>query len=150
MRRKADLFDTYGFIACDARQTAAARVRQRPPLKGEKEQLFGEVWSGLDLHRPPCSALIAHQLYYLIAALAYDLRVAIKLMDLNDACQSWRIKTLLKQRVLLPGRLSPRARQWGVQVLVPGAGWCGWQRGAERAWPGEQGPERPCLTVASG
>ena len=45
---------------------------QRHHLKGEKEQLFGEVLNGLDLHRPPCSALRANQVYYLIAALAYD------------------------------------------------------------------------------
>jgi hypothetical protein len=150
VRRKTDLFDTYGFIACDARQTDAARVSQRHHLKGEKEQLFGEVLSGLDLHRPPCSALIANQIYYLIAALAYDLMVAIKLMDLNDECQSWRIKTLMKKLVMLPGRLSQRARQWVVKVLVPGAWLCWWQRWAERAWPGEHGPGRPCLTVASG
>ena len=150
VRRKADLFDTYGFIACDARQTDAALVGERHHLKGEKEQLFGEVLSGLDLHRPPCSALMANQIYYLIAALAYDLMVAIKLLDLNDECQGWRIKTLMKKLVLLPGRLSRRARQWVVQVLVPGAWLCWWQRWAERAWPGEHGPGRPCLTVASG
>lgn len=150
VRRKADLFDTYGFIACDARQTDAALVSERHHLKGEKEQLFGEVLSGLDLHRPPCSALIANQIYYLIAALAYDLMVAIKLMDLNDECQSWRIKTLMKKLVMLPGRLSQRARQWVVKVLVPGAWLCWWQRWAERAWPAEDGPGRPCLAVASG
>jgi hypothetical protein len=150
VRRKADLFNTYGFIACDARQTDAARVGQRHHLKGEKEQLFSEVLSGLDLHRPPCSALMANQIYYLIAALAYDLMVAIKLLDLNDECQGWRIKTLMKKLVLLPGRLSRRARQWVVQVLVPGAWLCWWQRWAERAWLGEHGPGRPSLTVASG
>lgn len=84
MRRKADLFESYGFIACDARQTDAALVGERHHLKGEKEQLFGEVLSGLDLHRPPCSALMANQIYYLIAALAYNLMVAIKLLDLTD------------------------------------------------------------------
>jgi len=61
------------------------------------------------------AALIANQIYHLIAALAYNLMVAIKLLDLSDECQAWRVKTLLKKLVMLPGRLSQRSRQW-----VPG------------------------------
>ncbi len=148
-RRRDGLFDRYGFIACDETQTDAALVGERHRLKGEKEQLFSEVLTGLDLHRPPCSALIANQIYYLIAALAYDLMVAIKLLDLNDDCQSWRIKTLMKKLVLLPGRLRQRARQWVAQVLVPGAWLCWWQRWAQRVWP-EHGPGRPRRLVATG
>jgi len=148
-RRRDGLFDRYGFIACDDTQSDAALVGERHHLKGEKEQLFSEVLTGLDLHRPPCSALIANQIYYLIAALAYDLMVAIKLLDLSDECQGWRIKTLMKKLVLLPGRLSQRARQWVAQVLVPGAWLNWWQRWAQRVWP-EHGPGRPRLVVATG
>jgi len=148
-RRRDGLFDRYGFIACDDGQTDAARLGERHHLKGAKEQLFSEVLNGLDLHRPPCSALRANQIYYLIAALAYDLMVAIKLLDLNDDCQGWRIKTLMKKLVLLPGRLSQRSRQWVAKVLVPGAWLCWWQRWAARVWP-EAGPGRPRLTAASG
>lgn len=148
-RRRDGLFDRYGFIACDDGQTDAARVGERHHLKGEKEQLFSEVLSGLDLHRPPCSALIANQVYYLIAALAYDLLVAIKLLDLNDDCQGWRIKTLMKKLVMLPGRLSQRSRQWVAKVLVPGAWLCWWQRWAQRVWPAA-GPGRPRLLPATG
>jgi hypothetical protein len=149
VRRREGLFDTFGFIACDERQTDAARVGERHHLKGEKEQLFREVLSGLDLHRPPCSALLANQIYYLIAALAYDLMVAIKLLDLPDDCQGWRIKTLMKKLVFLPGRLRQRSRQWVARVLVPGAWLSWWQRWAERVWP-EPGPGRPRLSVAGG
>jgi len=148
-RQRDDWFDRYGFIACDDAQSDAAWVGERHRLKGEREQLFREVLSGLDLHRPPCSALIANQVYYLIAALAYDLMVAIKLLDLNDDCQGWRIKTLMKKRVLLPGRLSQRARQWVAKVLVPGAWLHWWQRWVQRVWP-EHGPGRPRLVVATG
>lgn len=148
-RRRDGLFDRYGFIACDGAQTDAARVGERHDLKGEKEQLFSEVLNGLDLHRPPCSALIANQIYYLIAALAYDLMVAIKLLDLSDDCQSWRVKTLMKKLVMLPGRLSRRSRQWLAKVLVPGAWLCWWQRWAQRVWP-TNGPGRPRLVAASG
>jgi hypothetical protein len=148
-RRRDGLFDHYGFIACDAGQSDAARVGERHHLKGDKEQLFSEVLNGLDLHRPPCSALIANQIYYLIAALAYDLMVAIKLLDLNDDCQGWRIKTLMKKLVLLPGRMGRRSRQWVARVLVPGAWLNWWERWAQRVWP-TSGPGRPRLVAASG
>ena len=148
-RRRDGLFDTYGFIACDDAQADPQRVGERHHLKGEKEQLFSEVLNGLDLHRPPCSALIANQVYYLIAALAYDLVIAIKVLDLSDQCQSWQVKTLLKKLVFLPGRLSRRARQWVAKVLVPGAWLSWWQRWAQRVWP-TVGPGRPRLALVSG
>ena len=148
-RRREGLFDTYGFIACDDGQADAGLVGERHHLKGEKEQLFSEVLSGLDLHHPPCSALMANQIYYLIAALAYDLMVAIKLLDLNDDCQAWRVKTLMKKLVMLPGRLSQRSRQWVAKVLVPGAWLCWWQRWAQRVWP-TLGPGRPRLVAVTG
>jgi len=148
-RRRDGLFDRYGFIACDDAQTDAARVGERHHLKGEKEQLFSEVLNGLDLHRPPCSALIANQIYYLIAALAHDLMVAIKLLDLSDDCQGWRIKTLMRKLVMLPGRLSRRSRQWLAKVLVPGAWLCWWQRWAQHVWPAYS-YGRPRLVAATG
>jgi hypothetical protein len=141
-RRRDGLFDRYGFIACDETQQDAAAVGERHHLKGEKEQLFSEVLNGLDLHRPPCSSLQANQVYYLIAALAYNLMIAIKLLDLSDDCQSWRVKTLMKKMVMLPGRLSQRSRQWIARVMVPGAWLCWWQRWMERVWP-EHAPGRP-------
>jgi len=148
-RRRDGLFDTYGFIACNDGQKDAALVGERHQLKGEKELLFREVLSGLDLHHPPCAALRANQVYYLIAALAYDLMVAIKLLDLNDDCQGWRIKTLMKKLVMLPGRLHQRSRQWVARVLVPGAWLSWWQRWAQRAWQTPK-PGRPRLVAATG
>lgn len=147
-RRRDGLFDRYGFIACNEEQNDAAAVGERHHLKGEKEQLFSEVLNGLDLHRPPCSALRANQVYYLIAALAYDLMIAIKLLDLSDDCQGWRVRTLMKKMVMLPGRLSQRSRQWIAKVMVPGAWLCWWQRWAQRVWP-EYGSGRPRVATAA-
>ena len=86
--------------------------------------MFSEVLHGLDLHRPPCSALRANEVYDLIAALAYGLMVAIKLLDLKDDCQSWRVKTLMKKLLFLPGRMAWRSRPWLARVLVPGEWLC--------------------------
>ncbi len=147
-RRRDGLFDRYGFVACDQGQNDAPAVFARHHLKGEKEQLFREVLSGLDLHRPPCSALMANQVYYLIGALAYNLLIAIKLLDLSDDCQGWRVKTLLKKLVFLPGRIRRRSRQWLAKLMVPGA-WLGWWvRWAQRIWP-QYGPGRPALAAPS-
>jgi hypothetical protein len=148
-RRKEDLFERLGFIACDERQTNAQGVFERHHLKGEKEQMFHEVLSGLDLHRPPCSALRANQVYYLIGGLAYNLMVAIKLLDLKDDCQGWQLKTLMKKLVFMPGRLRKRSRQWVARVMVPGAWLCWWQRWSERVWP-QPGVGRPSLSAATG
>ena len=147
-RRKEGLFDEYGFIACDEAQSDAAMVFERHHLKGGKEQLFKEVLSGLDLHHPPCSALQANQIYYLVAALAFNLMVAIKVLDLKDDCQGWQLKTLMKKLVFLPGRLSQRSRQWLARVMVPGAWLKWWQRWAQEVWP-HYGPGRPRLVTAS-
>lgn len=134
-RWKADLFEQFGFIACHDGVTDAQKLTERHHLKGEKEQLFSEVLGGLDLHRPPCSALIANQVYYLIGALAYDLMTAIKILDLQDDCQGWRVKTMMKKLLMLPGRLSQRSRQWVARVMVPGSWLNWWQRWVARVWP---------------
>ena len=143
------LFERYGFVACDEGQKDAGRGFERHHLKGQKEQMFKEVLSGLDLHRPPCSSLRANQVYYLIGALAYNLMVAIKLLDLKDDCQGWQLKTLMKKLVFMPGRLGRRARQWVARVWVPGAWLSWWQRWAQKVWP-NYGPGRPKIVAATG
>ncbi len=52
------------------------------------EQLFGESLNGLDRHRPSSLARVANQNFSPIAALAHDLMVAIKRLDLNNDCQA--------------------------------------------------------------
>jgi hypothetical protein len=48
---------------------------------------------------------------YAIAALAYNLMAAVKLLCLPDECQSWTVATLLRQRVRLPTVLVNPARR---------------------------------------
>ena len=61
---------------------------ERHRLKGGKEQGFSEVLTGLDLHHPPCKALIANQAFYAIGMLAYNVLISLKLLDLPDDAQS--------------------------------------------------------------
>jgi len=54
------------------------------------------VLTGLDLHHPPCKDLIANQAFYAIGMLAYNVLISLKLLDLPDDAQSWRIRTLIR------------------------------------------------------
>jgi hypothetical protein len=78
-RAAGEMFWRYAFVVCEGGRAAAA-VLARHRLKGEKELLFKEVLRGLDLHHPPCAELQANAMFYAIAALAYDLMVAVKVL----------------------------------------------------------------------
>ena len=148
-RWRDGLFYEYSFIACDDRQTDAVMVNERHALKGEKERLFSDLLSDLDLHRPPCLALIANQIYYLVGAMAYNLLVGVKLMYLGDEDQRVGLKKLLSILVHIPGKIYRRSRQWVVRLMVD-SGWLSWwKRWLEVGWI-EYGVGRPRLRVASG
>ena len=67
-------------------------------------------------------APIAKQIHSVIAALDYDLMVALKLLDLNDDSQERRTKSLVNKLALLPvkkGRpLRPKVERNGVQRVA--------------------------------
>lgn len=67
-KNQKELFWRCSFVACErARNGSPHEVFQRHHPKEQKEQLFSEVLSGLDLHLPPCAELIANQVYYALA-----------------------------------------------------------------------------------
>lgn len=125
-KTQQEMFWRYGFVACENERAGSAQtVFERHHLKGDKERLFSEVLSGLDLHHPPCEQLIANQVFYTLGALAYNLLQALKLLHLPDDCQSWRVRTLLRQVVILPARLVRHARSLVARVSVP-VSWLSW------------------------
>lgn len=129
-----EFFWRYSFIACENGRTGQVKaVYERHHLKGEKEQLFSEVLSGLDLHHPPCAELIANQVYYAVAALAYNLLTALKLLHLPDERQHCRIKTLIREVMILPGRFISHARQLVAKIYVAPE-WLEWWRLVYQQW----------------
>lgn len=128
-----ELFWRYGFVAHDERRSDAEAILARHRLKGGKEQLFKEVLRGLDLHHPPCESLVANQMFYAIAALAYNLIKAVQLLCLPEACQGWTVATLLKQMVRLPATLVCHARRLVARVEVA-VSWLDWWRRWEARW----------------
>jgi hypothetical protein len=123
-----ELFWRYAFVACESgRQGSPKAVFERHHLKGHKEQLFSEVLTGLDLHHPPCAELIANQMYYAVAALAYNLLVALKLLHLPEERQQCRLKTLIREVMILPGRFVTHARRLVARIYVAPE-WLDWWR----------------------
>jgi hypothetical protein len=130
VRSKAEkeFFWRYAFLACDGQRSGSPKaVFERHHLKGHKEQLFSEVLSGLDLHHPPCAELIANQMYYALAALAYNLLVALKLLHLPEERQQARLKTLIREIMILPGRFVTHARRLVARIYVAPE-WLNWWR----------------------
>lgn len=137
VRRKTrgELFWRHHFIACDAgRQGDPKLAFERHHLKGDKEKLFSEVLSGLDLHHPPCAELLANQIFYALATIAYNLLIALKLLYLPDERQGWRIKTLLKHLIILPAHIVRHARSVLARVWVPPRWFDWWRHVHERIW----------------
>lgn len=133
-RRADEMFWNYRFVACDEKRQNGAAIFARHKLKGEKEQLLKEVLRGLDLHHPPCAELNANAMFYAIAALAYNLLVAVKLLCLPDECQSWQVKTMLRQVVRLPATLVRHARRLLARVEVAASWLVWWQNWLGRWW----------------
>lgn len=132
-RKEGEMFWNYRFLACEGARRDAAANFARHKLKGEKEQLLKEVLRGLDLHHPPCAELNANAMFYAIAALAYNLLVTVKLLCLPEDCQSWQVKTMLRQIIRLPATLVRHARGWLARVEVP-ASWLVWWENWKRRW----------------
>jgi hypothetical protein len=110
-KKEGDLMWRYAYVVCQPGEKATPQgVFERHRLKGAKEQGFSEVLSGLDLHHPPCSDLLANQAFYAIGLLAYNLLTSLKVLDLPEAAQGWRLQTTLRHLLTLPVTVSTHAR----------------------------------------
>ena len=146
-KKDGDLMWRYAYVVCKAGdQDRPQAVFERHHLKGAKEQGFSEVLSGLDLHHPPCSALIANQAFYAIAMLAYNILISLKVLDLPDEAQSWRIQTIIRHLLTVPVSVSRHARYEVAHICVP-AGWLRWWRLFVDQWLPRRKPGRPVVEV---
>jgi hypothetical protein len=146
-KKDGDLMWRYAYAVCQsAEKDTPQGVFERHRLKGAKEQGFSEVLSGLDLHHPPCSDLIANQAFYAIAMLAYNLLISLKVLDLPDEAQSWRIQTIIRQLLTLPVTVSTHARYDVARVCIP-AGWLRWWRLFVDRWIPKRKSGRPVMEM---
>lgn len=127
-KKDGEMFWRYAFVACEnAAGRTPGQVFATHRTKGEREQLFSQVLSDLDLHRPPCLALGANQAFYALAAIAYNLLTALKLLELPDDCQSWRARTIVRNLLTVPATQVLHANRRVLRLCVP-AGWLRWWR----------------------
>lgn len=134
VRRKApgDMFWRYGFVVTDDTTPAANRrtpksVFEFHALKGASEQGFSHLLSDLDLHHPPCEKLVANQMFYALGVLAYNLLIALRILDLPDDAQGWRPRTIIRNLLTVPVKVATHARYRRATICVP-AGWLRWWR----------------------
>jgi hypothetical protein len=144
-KKDGELMWRYAYVVCQADpQDSPQAVFQRHRLKGAKEQGFSEVLSGLDLHHPPCSDLVANQAFYAIGMLAYNLLISIKTLDLPDDAQGWRIQSIIRHLLTVPVSVSTHARYDVARICIP-AGWLRWWRLFVDQWVPKRKTGRPVM-----
>src|SRR6266568_1094522 len=142
-KNNGDLMWRYAYRVCQTGdQDNPQAVFERHRLKGGKEQGFSEVLSGLDLHHPPCKDLIANQAFYAIAMLAYNVLLSLKVLDLPEDAQRWRIPTTIRYLLTVPVSVSTHARYEVARICIP-AGWLRWWRLFVDQWVPKRKPGRP-------
>jgi len=142
-KNNGDLMWRYAYRVCQTGdQDNPQAVFERHRLKGGKEQGFSEVLSGLDLHHPPCKDLIANQAFYAIAMLAYNVLLSLKVLDLPEDAQRWRIHTTIRYLLTVPVSVSTHARYEVARICIP-AGWLRWWRLFVDQWVPKRKPGRP-------
>jgi hypothetical protein len=142
-----DLLWRYAYVACQAaEQDTPLGVFERHHLKGAKEQGFSDVLSGLDLHHPPCQSLLANQAFYALGMLAHNVLISLRVLDLPDAAQSWRLTTIIRHLLTVPVTVSTHARYTVAHIRVP-AGWTRWWRLFLAQWLPKRKVGRPVMEV---
>jgi hypothetical protein len=142
-KNSGDLMWRYAYRVCQVGDKDSPQgVFERHRLKGAKEQGFSEVLSGLDLHHPPCKDLMANQAFYAIAMLAYNVLLSLKVLDLPDDAQGWRIHTMIRYLLTVPVSVSTHARYDVARICIP-AGWLRWWRLFIDQWVPKRKPGRP-------
>lgn len=146
-KEEGELMWRYAFVACQSpQQTSPQAVFQRHQLKGAKEQAFSQVLSGLDLHHPPCSGLIANQAFYAIAALAYNVLITLRMLEMPDEAQGWRIQTIIRHLLTVPVTISTHARYEVARICIP-TGWLRWWRLFVDQWVPKRKTGRPVVEL---
>jgi len=146
-KKDGDLMWRYAYVACKAGDKDSPQaVFERHRLKGAKEQGFSELLSGLDLHHPPCMDLVANQAFYAVATLAYNVLISLKVLDLSDEAQGWRIQTIIRHLLTVPVSVSKHARYEVARICIP-AGWLRWWRLFVEQWVPKRKAGRPVMEV---
>lgn len=146
-KQDGDLLWRYAYVACKpGEKDSPQAVFERHHLKGAKEQGFSDVLSGLDLHHPPCQNLMANQAFYALGMLAHNLLISLRVLDLPDEAQNWRLTTIIRHLLTVPVTVSTHARYTVARICVP-TGWMRWWRLFLERWLPKRKVGRPVMEV---
>jgi hypothetical protein len=146
-KNEGDLMWRHAYVTCKAGEKDSPQaVFERHHLKGAKEQGFSDVLNGLDLHHPPCMDLTANQAFYAIGMLAHNILISLRVLDLPDEAQAWRVKTIIRHLLTVPVSVSSHARYTVAHICVP-TGWMRWWRLFLDKWQPKRKAGRPVLEV---
>ncbi|MEI6797122.1 MAG: transposase [Methanomassiliicoccales archaeon] len=149
-KEQGEFFWRYAYVVCGGpaeklcvhEPTAARRVFERHHLKGAKEQGFHQLLSDLDLHHPPCKDRGANEFYYAVAALAFNLLMAFKVLHLDDDQQARTVRTLIRWWLTVPVKISQHAHRTRARIFVPKATMRWWRLFIQEKFPTRR-PGRP-------
>lgn len=122
---EGELLARYAFFACEDGKRRAEAVRDRHNCEGERERMFSQLLGDLDLHRPPCLDLRANQAFYTLGAIACNLLVALKLLELPVRCHGWTVRRLIRHLLCVPAKLVRHARGLTLRLFCP-VDWLDW------------------------
>jgi hypothetical protein len=105
--------------------------------------MFSQLLTDLDLHHPPCLALVANQALSTLAALACNALTALKLSELPAEHHGWRVRTLIRHLPNLPAKLSRHARGGAAGLCAGRPPRMGGACGGGGTRPPEPGPRAP-------
>jgi hypothetical protein len=134
-RGEGELFVRYAFCACEDGTGASSAASDRHDSNGERERMSAQLLSDHDPHHPPCLALAANEAFCTLAALAYNVLTAMKLIELPADHHGWRVCTLVRQLLTLLAKLSRYARGLVLRLYCPAVHLTRWRQWHERHAP---------------
>lgn len=146
-KKEGDLMWRYAYVVCQPQAVKDPKaIFERHRLKGAKEQGFSQLLSDLDLHHPPCLELIANQAFYAVATLAFNLLVTLKILEMPEEAQGWRVGSIIRHLLTLPVTVSQHARYTIARICIP-AGWLRWWRLYVDRWIPRRKAGRPVVDL---
>ena len=137
-----ELLPRFAYTVGDAGAMDAQLFMEKHKLKGACERGFSDLLSTLDLHHPPCSKLVANQMFYTLTILAHNLLQAFKLIELEDDYQSWTLRSIITNLVTVPVSVSTHANARKATFSLNERIMKWFRRYIEKHFP-RRGPGRP-------
>jgi hypothetical protein len=112
----------YNFLACEpgsARELEAVFAFHRTRGEGRHHKI--PYLNELGLFHPPCRSLVANQAYYALGTIAWNIVMAVKVLEMPDAMQSWRMESIILNLLNVPAEHVKHANRNILTLGVKGS-----------------------------